>query len=475
MGNDLTFLTKLKYYSLDSKLIIAQKISSSLMGGASIGLDNILKTNITPTEIEVFTTYSIVYDSGSDVAINSDAFIEVMNQIRNYLKTNEDSSFGKRLFSSIMVQQVSSQISFVQRLFRYNKFFGYSDESFSMKNEFEKKFGRYIEYEIFAASIYIFLSNDLRKVFGNYYSSLGIQKAFGLKNVVSNLSISSDSFRKELLKFYKSDTDKLYNGLKINCLFPIIETPECRYIPNPYLVIDAVTSSLLNRLTENKGDLRRWFGKRVIETYLYNVCNELSFKTYLSKEFEYDKSKKKTGLTSDVLLGLGDYFIFFDTKAKTPKVGIRNLEAESYADDLDIYIEDYTQLINQYYDLKKGLIKLDKEYNIKNVFFIDVVLEDSYIDRKDIADEAIKKYKDNLITSEDENVIRGNILILSLNEIEKYFLRDTNILNDLLLHRDDKNRWYDIQLSSDVIENKFIRLFDDYFKELFDSVKEYYS
>ena len=477
MANDsLLFLTELENYSLDSKLLIAQKVSSRLMDSACVSLQKILTNNITPTEIEIFTTYSIVYDSGSTVPINQDSFARIINGIRNYLKIDDEEGFSKRLFSSMMVQQFPSQTSFVQRLFRYNYFFTYANENFSMKDEFESMFGQYKDYLLFATAVYMFMSGDIRNIVGNENAAFGLMKVFELKKVVETLSISPQTFKNEIMSFYNGNTEKLFNGLKINCLFPIIAADDNRYIPNPYLVIDAVTSSLLNRLTENNNELRKNFGKEVIESYLYAMCRELSFKSFLSREFEYQKNKNSSALTSDVLLGINDeYLIFFDTKAKTPKVGIRNLEHISYEKDLNIYVEDYIQLINQYFDYKKGLINLGKQYEIHNVFFIDVMLEDSFIDRKDIANKALEKYKDHSITLEDENNIRSNILLLSLNEIEKYFLRDVNIITDLINHRDNENKWYDIQLNNDGIENTFINSFDKFFDELFGDLKDFYT
>lgn len=46
-------------------------------------------------------------------------------------------------------------------------------------------------------------------------------------------------------------------------------------MPSPYLVINAVTESMLNQLTEGDEKLRGDLGKEVLESYLYDIAIEL--------------------------------------------------------------------------------------------------------------------------------------------------------------------------------------------------------
>lgn len=65
------------------------------------------------------------------------------------------------------------------------------------------------------------------------------------------------------------------------------------YIPSPYLIINAVTESMLNRITFQDNKLRRTIGKEVIESYLYDIISQLGTVTWISPEIEYKIAKNK--------------------------------------------------------------------------------------------------------------------------------------------------------------------------------------
>ena len=97
---------------------------------------------------------------------------------------------------------------------------------------------------------------------------------------------------------------------------------DCAYIPSPYLVVNVVTESMLNRLTLGNKDLRRKFGKEVIEEYLFSIYRELNTVTWISREFEYYVGKDRR-LTPDVLVEEMGNAVLFDTKALSPNLKMR--------------------------------------------------------------------------------------------------------------------------------------------------------
>lgn len=76
--------------------------------------------------------------------------------------------------------------------------------------------------------------------------------------------------------------------------------------------MNAVTESMLNRVTFGDNKLRWAIGKEAIESYLYDIVRQLDAVTWISPELLYKKGKDEL-LTSDVIAAEGDNVIFYDT------------------------------------------------------------------------------------------------------------------------------------------------------------------
>lgn len=156
-------------------------------------------------------------------------------------------------------------------------------------------------------------------------------------------------------------------------------------VNNSGLVINAVTESMLNRVTFKDNKIRRAIGKEVIESYVYEIMSQLSTVTWITSEFEYYKGKDRI-LSSDVISVEGDKVIFYDTKAITPSLKLRKFDATEIENDIKIYAQDVVQIYNQIKNYLQGLFQLDKAYIKDNIFGIVVVLEDAVVSRKKVYD-----------------------------------------------------------------------------------------
>lgn len=477
---DLTFLEELREYTFDSKMLCAQMFSSRITGIADISIESITKYTdmIAPSEIETFTLFSILYDDASaNKVMNSKAFSKFITGIRNYWSPKLDSytsneTLAVDLFMLMALQQVSVQGSFLFKLFRYNYFFSYANNKINMPHLFREKFmAEYKEYAVFAYILFAYTSLEFQNRFGKEFCAKLVELALQNKIVREQLTITKDSYVKELSDFYRGKIEDYFYGIKLQYLYPLIEGEEATYIPSPYLVVNAVTESLLNRLTEGNDALRSLIGKEVIESYLFTIYGKLSSVSWKSREISY---KDGQCLSPDVLVSDSGYFIFFDTKSKTPSLKLRQLDKRMIKKDIDIYSDNIVQLYQRILDYLNGDFILDRRYSQYEIFAVSVILEDSYINRASVYTQAFEKLKNMGYSLDDKEkeFIHSRIKIMSLRQIEDYVLRNQSIIPILCKQAENPDMWDAYQFGEEFYSEKFLDIFDSFYNFLIDGVKE---
>lgn len=477
---DLTFLEELREYTFDSKMLCAQMFSSRITGIADISIESITKYTdmIAPSEIETFTLFSILYDDASaNKVMNSKAFSKFITGIRNYWSPKLDSytsneTLAVDLFMLMALQQVSVQGSFLFKLFRYNYFFSYVNNKINMPHVFREKFmAEYKEYAVFAYILFAYTSLEFQNRFGKEFCAKMVELALQNKIVREQLTITKDNYVKELSDFYRGKIEDYFYGIKLQYLYPLIEGEETTYIPSPYLVVNAVTESLLNRLTEGNDALRSLIGKEVIESYLFTIYGKLSSVSWKSREISY---KDGQCLSPDVLVSDSGYFIFFDTKSKTPSLKLRQLDKRTIKKDIDIYSDNIVQLYQRILDYLNGDFILDRRYSQDEIFAVSVILEDSYINRSSVYTQAFEKLKNMGYSLDDKEkeFIHSRIKIMSLRQIEDYVLRNQSIIPILCKQAENPDMWDAYQFGEEFYSEKFLDIFDSFYSSLIDGVKE---
>ncbi len=234
--------------------------------------------NIIPWEIEAFAAYSIVYDNDEAVEVlDSKAFADAITLIRNYwhagLTSAEESGEYPEVFMMISaLQQFLVQGVFLQKLYRYHYFFTFQNDKLNMRKVFFDKMGvNYEQLEEFGFLIFLGFSKEAQDKVEPLNLQKILDKAFKYKDALRLLSIEKDEYKKQLYSLYEDNIIDQFYGLKIQYIYPFISGQSFTYVPSPYLVINAVTESMLNRITLGDNKLRRAIGKEVIENYLYDI------------------------------------------------------------------------------------------------------------------------------------------------------------------------------------------------------------
>ena len=479
--SDLDFFKQLEKYTFDSKMLICQRYASRIMSISEVNMDYAIKHNIMPWELETFAAFSVIYNSDkSDQSIDSAAFSEIITKIRNYwhpeLKIAETAGTYPDVFMMVtLLQQAPIQGVFLQKLFRYSYFFDFENEKLNMKKDFFDKFKvPYLEYMIFACIVFIYCSYDANMLGTSDDCPKLLQKAFNRRDVFKELSIEMHEYRNQLSALYKGNILDYHFGLKIQYVYPLINGPEYTYIPSPYLVINAITESLLNRLTHNNPRLRNLFGKEVIEEYLYDIYKDITEVTWISKEISY-KIGKQEYRTPDVLVSEDIYCTFYDTKALSPSLKVRQFNQKEIDDELQIYSDCVLQIYKRIKDYLKGYFDLDKRYEKEHIFGVVVVLEDAVLPRGKVYSRVFDTYKEEIgdLLQEEIDYIHSHIKVIPLRQIESMLLQNSSFLQCLIDQSEQQEHWDDLNFCKPTTNRGLLPLYDDFVVKIKKAVASY--
>ena len=477
--SNLDFLKVLEKYTLESKLLACQKYSSRIMTCSMVDMTKAYQENIMPWEIEAFATYSIVYDNDNATEeLDGKTFADTITLIRNYwhsglIKAEKSGEYPEAFMMISALQQFPVQGVFLQKLYRYHYFFTFHNEKLDMRKVFFNKMGvNYEQLEEFAFLVFVGFSKEVQDVLPAFELQDTLTKIFSDKDALRLLSINKEDYKNELFSLYNNNVIDQYYGLKIQYIYPFISGKDFTYVPSPYLVIYAVTESILNRVTFKDNKILRAIGKEVIESYVYDIIEQLETVTWISPEFEYYKGRDKL-LTSDVIAAEDDKVIFYDTKAITPSLKLRNFDAAEIEKDIRIYAEDVIQIYNQIKNYSQGLFQLDKSYTKENIFGIVVVLEDAVVSRKKVYEKAYSIIQETGdLSGEEMNYICSHIKVLPLRIIECMVLQNTSLMPELLSQLDKQKRWYDYTYSNSTTNNGLIPLYAQYEQDIKTRIRE---
>ncbi len=479
--SDLDFLRQLENYTFDSKMLICQRYSSRIMSISEVNMDYALKQNIMPWELEAFAAFSVIYNSdNAEQSIDTVAFSEIITKIRNYwhpeLRIAEAAGTYPEVFMMVtLLQQAPTQGVFLQKLFRYNYFFTFVDNKIDMRKEFCDKFQvPYLEYMIFAFIVFIYCSHESNVLGTPDDCQKLLQKAFNKKAVFKELSIEMSEYKNQLSALYKNNILDYYFGLKIQYVYPLIIGPDYTYLPSPYLVINAITESMLNRLTFNNPELRKAFGKEVIEQYLYDIYKGISEVTWISKEIPY-KIGKQEFKTPDVLVSEDMYCSFYDTKALSPSLKVRQFNQKEINDEIQIYSDCVLQIYERVMDYVKGYFDLDKRYDRDHIFGVVVVLEDAVLPRGKVYSRVYDTYrkKSGDLSQEDMDYIHSHIKVVSLRQIESMLLQNSSFLQCLIDQSERQEHWDDLNFSKPTTDRGLLPLYNDFVVNIKKAVANY--
>ena len=410
-----------------------------------------------PWELETFlmlSVKSIEWKEEDFSGKNFKKFIEIINCIKDFQHASlmPGGIFRIDLFMiGTALTQFDVQEFWLYRLYRYNYFFEFTNTKVNMPSEFINKFGcQFNDFLRLGYFLHFFIAlkcNVPKEIFKYIF--------WKFKDVIEKLKMTRQEYIETLDKITKKCSDYVY-CLRPSYAFPFLEYNGKIYLPLPHLILRAVTSSLMYRLTGGNDKLANIIGKEVLESYLLSILQNSSVYDELYPEFDYfdGKNKKKT---IDYMLRKENEYLFLDSKSTKPSLGIRTFDQSSIERNIDIIAagceQMYKHLICEFQDkynpfANKELIKRE------NLWGIVVVCEDSFIMREKIYESAAEKLGIKL-DSEEYKWLSLHIGITQLYEIEKCCFVGEDLIKHMKKHA-ETGRCNDFILADGLENNRII-------------------
>lgn len=441
---------RLREYPFTEKMLFCQAHSTRMMTPTNLDILN-TPNAVYPWELEVFAELSL-FASGDKTTkhINqtADAFVSIINEIRNYqhphLKSQKNLSYADSLIMISGLQQFKAQENILDRLYRYNYFWNFSNDIIDMPNEFSTFFNG-LSYEHFRdLGILIFFYAALKEGdVAQIISYVNIK----YKAVVDNLTISRNKYKDVQSEKLDDNFENTIYGFNYLHPYPYVECQGFVFLPLPYLIIDAVTDSLLTRITIDNNALRETIGKEVAQSYIESIFREGNVYDEILPEQEYYVGKNKID-TPDILIKNGDDFCLIDSKLSTPKLELRKFNKEAISDTISRYAKNIIQVYKRILDFTNGYyypFSAQTKVEKNNVFGIVALLEDSYISRRQIYQEVFLQLKLDP-ESEEAKFIKANISITSFHDLELFAFGSRDIFVALKEKQANQSNWNNLQL-----------------------------
>lgn len=462
----------LKHNSFESKMNYAQIESAKSMNPlGSFAYDPMkLVGKVFPWEIEAFTILSSMSLDDDNKVLDRQSFMNAINHIRDFIPPDLLKYKGKNAMAEWFIitcsqVQFECQKNYMFLFYRYNYYFNYVNNAVNMKSLFKEKFG-FEHYEYLTLAQLLWFSFTLNfTVFDRQRFMTAINRRYH-EHIAKYLTITREEFNAAFLRTGNSIENCVYS-LRPSYSYPFIKFNDCIYLPTPHLLFQAVTTSMLYRLTENDASLRETIGKNVFEGYLEMISRNSGLFDEIYEEQVY-KVGKKEHRSLDLLTRINDTFILFDSKSFTPKSALRLFSEKAYTDDIKRLAKAVAQV---YYHLKDRFCKqyfpFSYDCNLvaeDNVFGIVIVQEEPHFFMDSIYDVARKLIeKDGIII--DIDYLKKHIGLLSIYDYERIIFCKCDIVNLLCRREEDPYHNFDLNYIDNVQDENYRSFQENFLQE----------
>ena len=236
--------------------------------------------------------------------------------------------------------------------------------------------------------------------------------------------MTREQYKKELEQFAQSKEDYKY-CLRPSYSYPFIEYQDEVFLPTPHLLIQSITTAMMNRLTFDNLELREKIGKNACEEYLWKIVEESDLFDEVVSEYEYSKGQR----TIDLITRKGKDVLLIDSKLFSPKVSLRTFNEDAYIKDEDRIVKALRQAYIHAHD------KFGYEYNpffpeIDDVYAIVVVYQDGYNDLGAIYEKTAHSLSIDSC-SEEYEWLWHHIGFTDVATFERFMLTKTDVFQEI--------------------------------------------
>ena len=396
---------------------------------------NVLRTKYLPDEIETFVLNSVVANEYSEQNMTEKQFTEIMDAIRAfqppeyYEKQNTDRL--KWILPTIGAVQFESQEYLLFKLYRHHFLFSFVDNNANIGEEFTAKFGRsFDDYAAFIYILHMLLAKKEVDVFWRFLSEIHTKNSW----FTDNLSLTRKQYIDELSQFAKDKNDYRF-CLRPSYSYPLIEYKGTLYLPTPHLLVQSITSAMMNRLTFNNPMLREKIGKNACERYLYIIVNDSGLFDEVIPEFIYGNGQR----TIDIMARKNDTALLIESKLFSPKTSLRTFNEEDYEKDIERTVKSIKQAFIH------GHNKFRHEYNpfssdINDVYVLVVTYQEALIDLDEIYKETARALSIDS-SSEEFDWLWQHVGYTDGANFGRFMLTKTDIFPQLFGRKAISDRW----------------------------------
>lgn len=473
--------TVLKRYSFEQKMSIAHEYSIPWVNGVD---ESLAQTGLPlPWELETFVLFSVTsreWCNNSFDIKNQHIFSEIITSIRNYKPPKIQAVTGtpmliKKLLTSVGITQFEIQEKPINKLFRYNYFFNFSNDRIDMPTVFREKFGCSYK-EVLSAILGVLLSYSVLKEGLSPKEFAALYRLY--PEVINILCIPRDDYISKLSKITSDYRDYNY-CLRPSYSYPFIVDNNVIYLPLPHLLLQSITSSLLFRLTDGRNDLQKTIGKEVIEAYLFKIiCASKAFDEVLSEK-QYSIGHQHNLLTADVMARKNNYVVFFDSKSFSPKSDSRILLDNAIEADITRMADGTAQIykhIHNKFQTEYDFFEFEANISMDYRFGLVVIKANPHLPLEDIYRCAAGKL-DIDIDSPEYVWLCLHIGFADLYDVERFCFTQSDICT-VLLNRAASGELYSPWLlelpgnNEDFICREFKDFADKVYASALESLKE---
>ena len=308
------------------------------------------------------------------------------------------------------------------RMSRYYEYFTFRSPDLDMNDIFKNKFG--LEYITIAAPIF-FLWFSLHEEYSRFLKDEKVSQIIETnKAALKLLTLTREQYVKELDEITVDIHDYAY-CLRPSYTWPFVEYDGKVYNPTPHLLLRAVSTSLMYRLTDGRNDLRERIGRQVLEPYLFKVVAESGAFSEIIPEQEYKPGQK----TLDIMASVGNDIICFDSKSFSPSIGIRIFSEEAVANARERIAKSVVQVyrhIHERFGRDYAYLSVKVQEDQSNIFGIVVLVENPYLDLEEIYEAAAIALKLSS-PSPEYDWLRGHIGIVDIDTLEEQLFKRENL------------------------------------------------
>jgi len=430
---------------------VLQKFSIEIMGLHGIKPSRELLKSVRPWDLEAFALFSVMskneFQNKSFKDRNYKVFFEIIKTMWNHLhpKIALDENPINFVNNIIMISgltQFPIQEPHLYKLFRFNYIFTFKNDQINMQEEFRNKFG--CDYAEFMQMAYFIILMVATNVIDKNILDYFFKKKYAV--LFNQLIISREEFIKKQNLITKNIDDYTY-CFKLFCQYPFIEEDGLIYFPLPHLLIQACTSSLRYRLTENNDELHSKIGKEVLENYILHILQETNQYDEAIGERKYNHRGIERR-TIDVMIRKGNSVLLIDSKSTCPFVKSRIFDEESKNITINRISESIVQVykhLTEQFNIEYNYFNKEVELTRTNIYGMVVIFEDTFIPRETFFLEAAKKLNIKIEGPEYEYLC-SNIKVFNLYELETKVFNGENLIELLKDNKNQKTKWFDFTL-----------------------------